>query len=227
MSHRSLLDDAPSELVLLRRCADVCKVTHLLRACGPQVAEDALGEYDAVLRATLERTLGGDIPEAAALQATAAVSDGGLGMRRATDVAAPALIASCVQTRPFVRHLFGQLAGFGLDPARFLIEFDATAAMAINGRAPRTPTSSLRRPWGRQNPAWQRSWAGRRGMRRRRLPWLRPRSWRQWAQRTPRPEREGISRACCAPFATQSAWMVSRGPWRQHGTTAAHGVCGN
>ena len=129
----SLLDDAPSELVLMRRCADVCKVTHLLRACGPQVAEDALGEYDAVLRATLERTLGGDIPDAAALQATAAVSDGGLGMRRATDVAAPALIASCVQTRPFVRHLFGQLAGFGLDPARFLIEFDATAAMAING----------------------------------------------------------------------------------------------
>ena len=33
-----LLEDAPAELVLLRRCADVCKVTHLLRAAGPQVA---------------------------------------------------------------------------------------------------------------------------------------------------------------------------------------------
>ena len=58
---------------------------------------------ETVLRASLERTLGGVISDAATLQATAAVFDGGLGMRRAADLAAPALIASCVERRPLVR----------------------------------------------------------------------------------------------------------------------------
>ena len=30
-------DDTATELILLRQCADVCKIVHLLRAAGPQI----------------------------------------------------------------------------------------------------------------------------------------------------------------------------------------------
>ena len=46
--HDSILQvrDTATELILLRRCADVCKVSHLLRANGTNIEADALNEFD-------------------------------------------------------------------------------------------------------------------------------------------------------------------------------------
>ena len=88
--------------------------------------------YDKLLRATLERTLAGEVPDAAWQQAGVSVADGGLGMRRATDIAAPAFIASCVEARPFVKVLFGHLTALGLDPEPFVANLDATWMSAVN-----------------------------------------------------------------------------------------------
>ena len=57
----SNIGDAGSELVLLRRCADVCKMTHLLRAAGQSVAETSLQNFDAQLDRALSMKLGGSL----------------------------------------------------------------------------------------------------------------------------------------------------------------------
>ena len=38
----ALLNDTASELILLRKCADVCKVVHLLRAAAPSIEPGTL-----------------------------------------------------------------------------------------------------------------------------------------------------------------------------------------
>ena len=45
LSKISAIGDSASELVLTRRCGDVCKVTHLLRAHGPDLEADALNRF--------------------------------------------------------------------------------------------------------------------------------------------------------------------------------------
>ena len=52
------LGDARAELVLQRVSLDVCRVTHLLRARGGEVEASVLSKFDALQKATLERTLG-------------------------------------------------------------------------------------------------------------------------------------------------------------------------
>ena len=53
--------DTASELVLLRQCADVCKVVHLLRAAGATLDPEELGAYDDMLEGSLIRCLGGEL----------------------------------------------------------------------------------------------------------------------------------------------------------------------
>ena len=40
------LEDATAEFTLLRSCAGVCKITHLLRAVGPDISADALVKFE-------------------------------------------------------------------------------------------------------------------------------------------------------------------------------------
>ena len=88
------VQDTASELILLRTCADVCKVAHLLRAAGPSISDVALQGYDELLQRSLTRCLGGQIDDLAMAQATLGVAEGGLGMRRAATTALPAFLAS-------------------------------------------------------------------------------------------------------------------------------------
>ncbi len=78
----ALVEDTACEMILLRKCADVCKVVHLLRAAGPFIGEDALKSYDALLGRSLQRCLG-RLDDLSLRQACLGVADGGLGMRRA------------------------------------------------------------------------------------------------------------------------------------------------
>ena len=57
----SQVEDVATEIVLVRACADVCKVVHLLRANGRGAAVAVLERYDKVVQGTLERlTRGSD-----------------------------------------------------------------------------------------------------------------------------------------------------------------------
>ena len=49
------LDDPQSELALLKSCAGVCKVTHVLRTSPPVDISSATARFDASLRRCLER----------------------------------------------------------------------------------------------------------------------------------------------------------------------------
>ena len=79
---------AASGLVFMRKCADVCKIVHLLRAAGPFIETALLDVYDSVLSSSLSRCLGGDLDDLSVMQARLGVTQGELGLRRARDLAA-------------------------------------------------------------------------------------------------------------------------------------------
>ena len=81
--------------------------------------------FDDLMGITFSRMLGVPLSSSAAVQATVAFSDGGLGMRRAYDIAVPAFRASRVEARPFVRALFHGLGAVTGDSAPFLAAYDA------------------------------------------------------------------------------------------------------
>ena len=105
--HRAIheLQDPGIELVLLRNCADVCKITHLLRAKGHQIPEQSLHIFDKMIRECLEKIVCGRLYDEAYMQSTMGVAESGLGLRRSVDLSLPAAIASRVQARPAIREL--------------------------------------------------------------------------------------------------------------------------
>ena len=107
------IGDVGTELVLIRRCADVCKITHLLRAFGPYIDRNCLERFDQHLDIAINTLLSGPIGANAAGQAHLGVAVGGLGLRRAIDLAFPAFIAARVSTHPFLSHLGKSLVDVG------------------------------------------------------------------------------------------------------------------
>ena len=93
------VEDVATEITLVRACADVCKIAYFLRAKGDEIEVGALEKYDKLLQSSLERILGGPIGTAAVMQASLGVKEGGLGFRRAQDLALPAFIASRLEAR--------------------------------------------------------------------------------------------------------------------------------
>ena len=124
------VDDPATELTLGRLCASVTKSTHVLRAAGDCVGEAALEDHDAALDRFVSRALGGDLPKSALDQAALGVSQGGLGFRRATGLALPAFVASRVEARPFVEHLFASMANAGVAVPGAMALYDAQTAAA-------------------------------------------------------------------------------------------------
>ncbi len=60
-----VIGDAATELVLTRRCGDVCKVTQLLKAQGDKLRGETLAGFDADLDKALALAAGGTLhPEA-------------------------------------------------------------------------------------------------------------------------------------------------------------------
>ena len=96
-----LLDHVGTGLVLTRRCADVCKITHLLRARGNVLQNHTLEGFDVTLREGIELILGQSISDLSFQQASVGIQDGGLGFRRCIDSALPCFVAS----RKGIRHL--------------------------------------------------------------------------------------------------------------------------
>jgi hypothetical protein len=90
-----------AEMVLSQACLGVAKVTHLLRACGDELCEEAgaLQTFDRVQDGTLGRLVPGCDNEGQT-QASLSVKVGGLGLRRARDTALPAVVASRAMAWP-------------------------------------------------------------------------------------------------------------------------------
>jgi hypothetical protein len=117
-----VIEDTGVELTLARSCADVCRLVHLLRARGPEVA--ALGRADRLLDAVLESVLASPVP-----------------------LAAPAYVAARVDARPLVAELFAKVPrAWGADGdarAPLLSAYDArTDAAAEDFRASLSPASA-------------------------------------------------------------------------------------
>ena len=51
------LDDGPAEFTLVKNCASICKVMHLLRAVGPYISQDKLLCFDDSVGASLGRII--------------------------------------------------------------------------------------------------------------------------------------------------------------------------
>jgi len=106
--------DPAVELTLKRKCADVSKAVYTLRANGDRIPMATLTSYDDMLRASLGRTLGGEVGEDSWEQAATGIFCGGLGFRRASDVALPAFVASRNTSWPAVKSIFQDLHDAGL-----------------------------------------------------------------------------------------------------------------
>ena len=86
----------------MRRCADVCKINHLLRSNGVFIRSELLDDFDASVARHLQLILDGNLDEEAKIQATVGVKDGGLGLQRAADMHLPAFIAASLAVRPMI-----------------------------------------------------------------------------------------------------------------------------
>ena len=104
-----LVADSGVELTLARHCADACRLMHQLRARGPEISSGVLQTADQTICDMLHRIVGGPVPVHCSLQASLAVRGGGLGLRKAAALAAPAYVAARVDARPLVVELLAQL----------------------------------------------------------------------------------------------------------------------
>ena len=101
----SLLQDPQAELHLLRSCASVCKLNHILRTVPYDLITSQLSSFDTNLRSTLSHILHSQIPDTSWIQATLPFRVGGLGLRESCDIAKAAFIASCNMSNPLIDML--------------------------------------------------------------------------------------------------------------------------
>jgi hypothetical protein len=108
-----VVQDPATELTLMRKCAEICKVVHLLRGAPYGLPKDVLAAFDAVVPAFLDRVLVGGVGEKALAQSRIGEKHGGLGLRRAADVELPARIGSRATAELGVLWLLQDLVELG------------------------------------------------------------------------------------------------------------------
>ena len=95
----SRLKTIPSQdsLILLRSSLGAPRVQHLLR-CSQDVNHPGIRQFDVLQRRALSSVANSDLSDNNWLQATLPIKEGGLGLRSASDLAAPSLLASFHRT---------------------------------------------------------------------------------------------------------------------------------
>jgi hypothetical protein len=107
---RATLNDPQSELLLLRGCLGVCKVTHIAGCTPPELAREGLGVFDGHLHDALRRIVVGEGPGFGPLQeeiAALPLSMGGLRVTRGADILPHAFLASIYQTHKLQDRILG------------------------------------------------------------------------------------------------------------------------
>ena len=107
LSARLTLLSSHDALFLLKNCLSIPKLTYTLRS-PPCYTRQLLTEYDDVMRTTLQSIMNVTLDDDAWEQATLPVSSGGLGIRRATDVALPAFLSSVAGSHELITQLLPQ-----------------------------------------------------------------------------------------------------------------------
>ena len=108
LSDRLKLLNIQDALFLLRNCFAIPKLTYNLRSAPCFRHQNLLSEYDAMIRSTLESILNITLSDEAWDQATLPVANGGIGIRRATDIALPAFLSSVAGSQSLVHQLLPQ-----------------------------------------------------------------------------------------------------------------------
>ena len=103
-------------------CADVGKVSYLLRLAGDKFPESELRAFDQVQRDGVGFTLDGDVGDDAWAQATTQIVMGGLGLRTAEALALPAFISSRVAARSAAQLIFADMEAAGLTAPGLLMQ---------------------------------------------------------------------------------------------------------
>ena len=129
-----LCQDSQTEHVLSRQSLGVARVNHILRVHGDVMKGQGgeLQKFDDLTCQAMARLFPGLTPESRA-QATLAPPLGGLGWRRATDVARPANLGALVAVGPLVRSMAEAATHAGLLPpgaVEQVLEADAQAVAA-------------------------------------------------------------------------------------------------
>ena len=111
----AIAHDVQTEHVLSSESLGVGRVNHILRVHGDHIARDneALAGFDASTRAEMDR-LFPHLTDESREQASLSVAVGGLGWRRATDIARAANLSALVMARPFVRSMAAAAVRAGL-----------------------------------------------------------------------------------------------------------------
>ena len=94
MGERLAEIDAHEALFLLRNCFAIPKLTYFLRTAPFFQHQSTLDSYDQEIRAILQKILNLTLHDEAWEQSSLPVSQGGLGIRKASDLALPAFLAS-------------------------------------------------------------------------------------------------------------------------------------
>ena len=126
------LAEAPVEMVLGRLCADVSKVNYLLRLAGDTLSPEVVSSHDTEQRRFLGTLLGGGLHDTAFAQAASGVRDGGLGFRTAALTRQAAAVASRVEARSFVQHLFNDMSAAGVAIPGCMARYDRQVENSIH-----------------------------------------------------------------------------------------------
>ena len=156
----AIVQDVQTEHVLNRESLGVGRVNHILRVHGHDALRPggALAAFDARTRVELDRLFPG-LTEESHSQASLGPSVGGLGWRRASEIACPANLGALIMAEPKVKSMAASAAHAGLRP-----QDNSRSASLPRSAASRRPTSGA---WTR--PSAGRPWSScrRRGRRQR------------------------------------------------------------
>ena len=148
LSERMSLLNVHDALFLLKNCFALPKLTYTLR-CAPCYRHvSLLSEYDAVIRSTLQSVLNIALSDESWDQATLPVANGGLGIRRATDIALPAFLSSVAGSQT----LMNQLLPHKLHGVSGTNEPSFTAA--VSEWQSRTNSTSVQLPFAASQKVW-------------------------------------------------------------------------
>ena len=111
----AIAQDVQTQHILNRESLGVGRVNHILRVHGDTLARQStkLGDFDSTINREMDRLFPG-LSNESRDQATLAPAYGGLGWRRASDIARPANLAALVMARPIVRHMAAMAVHAGL-----------------------------------------------------------------------------------------------------------------
>jgi hypothetical protein len=147
MSDRISQFNAHDALFLLKNCFSIPKLTHTLRS-APCYTQQLLTEYDDVIRSTLESIINISMSDITWNQASLPVSRGGLGIRKATQVALSAFLSSVTASQPLVAQF---LPSNLLDRAG---TNDPTFVAAVLEWEARTGSESVQLPFATEQKCW-------------------------------------------------------------------------